>query len=119
MQTKREQAAVISRNIKELRKTRGWNQAQLAAEAKISAAALSKIEQGEQRVPTIVVLRKIAGALCVEIHDITGEKPQQLEDRDEKTMAFFRKFGVMDDLDPEDQQRLLDMAKRLKDTSQK
>lgn len=113
MLNKAEQAQTISQNIKALREQMGWNQSKLANEAKISAAALSKIEQGENRVPTIVVLRKIAGALKVEIHDITGEQPMTRNETEER--SFYRKFGVLSELSEEDQKRLIDMAERLKE----
>jgi len=119
MTTKSEQAKKISNNIKEKRSQLGWNQARLATEAKISAAALSKIEQGEQRVPTIVVLRKIAKALKVEVHDLTGEKPVDRSESEERNHEFYRKFGVLDELDKDDQEMLLGMAERLKDITQK
>jgi len=115
MANKAEQAQIISANIKELRAKLDWNQAKLAAEAKISGAALSKIEQGEQRVPTIVVLRKLANALKVEVHDITGEQTANRSEKEERNLEFYRKFGVLSELGANDQERLLDMANRLKE----
>lgn len=58
MTDKNTQAQIISSKIKSLRAKLDWNQSRLATEAGISGAALSKIEQGDKRVPTIVVLRK-------------------------------------------------------------
>ena len=118
MTTKSEQAKIISSNIIELRKIIGWNQAKLASKADITAAALSMIEKGEKRIPTIVVLRKLANALKVEIQDITGEQPMNLSVAKERDRVFFRKFGVLDELDKEDQKTLLDMAERLKEITQ-
>jgi len=115
MTTKTEQAQKISRNIKELREKLDWNQSYLASQAGVSAAALSKIEQGVQRVPTIVVLRKLATALKVEIHDITGEEPANRSEMEERNLEFYRKFGVLEDLDTEDQKMLINMAQRLKE----
>lgn len=115
MTNKLEQAQIISGNIKELRNKLGWNQAKLAAEAKISGAALSKIEQGDKRVPTIVVLRKLAGALKVDVHEITGEQPAERSVTEERNSEFYRKFGVISELPEDDQNRLLDMAERLKE----
>lgn len=119
MSSKSEQAKIISNNIKDLRNNLGWNQSKLALEAKISGAALSKIEQGEQRVPTIVVLRKIANALKTEIHEITGEQPAERSVTEERNMEFYRKFAVMDNLSKDDQKRLLDMASRLQEITQR
>ncbi len=117
MTNKSKQAEIISNNIKELRNKLDWNQAKLASVAGISGAALSKIEQGEQRVPTIVVLKKLAHALKVEIHDLTGEQPVQRSEAEYRNSEFFRKFAVMDDLSKNDQEMLLDMAERLKEVT--
>jgi transcriptional regulator with XRE-family HTH domain len=114
MSSKSEQAQIISNNIKELRNKSGWNQTKLASEAGISGAALSKIEQGEQRVPTIVVLRKLAEALNVEIHEITGAQPLERSEAEERNTEFYRKFGVIENLPKSDQDMLLNMAERLK-----
>lgn len=114
MPDKKEQANYISNKIKELRVDIGWNQSKLANEAGITPAALSKIEKGDGRVPTFVVLRKIASALKVQPYELTGEEPLNLSDNDKKTLAFYRKWDVLDTLSKEDQDRLRDMAERLK-----
>ncbi len=114
MTNKSEQAKIISRNIKAFRSQLGWNQAKLASEAGISGAALSKIEQGEQRIPTIVVLRKLANALKVEVHEITGEHPAERTETEVRHSEFYRRFGVLENLSDNDQQMLLNMAERLK-----
>ncbi len=119
MSSKSEQARIISNNIKELRGKFEWNQAKLASEAGISGAALSKIEQGEQRVPTIVVLSKLASALKVEVHDITGEQPIERSEAEERNTEFYRKFGVIEHLTKDDQDMLLNMAERLKGITKK
>lgn len=117
MTDKAEQAEKIRINIKRLRDLKGWNQSRLAQEAKISGAALSKIEKGEGRVPTIVVLRKLASALKVQLHEITGEEAIETSTADEHTNEFYRRWDVLDDLSEEDQARLKDMAERLKEIS--
>ncbi len=119
MADRAEQAQKISNNIKNLREIKGWNQSRLASEAHISGAALSKIEKGEGRVPTIVVLRKLASALNVQLHEITGEEPAESSDVDEQTLAFYRRWDVLDDLSEADQARLKDMAERLKEINPK
>lgn len=116
MSDKSAQAKYISDSIKNLRTTIGLNQAALATKAGISAAALSKIEQG-QRVPTIVVLRKLARALKVEIHEITGEKPVVRSEQEMHDKEFFRKFCVLEELNPEDQNLVLNMAQRLREVT--
>jgi len=118
MASKAEQAKKISNNIKRLRSALDWNQAKLAQEAGISGAALSKIEGGE-RIPTIVVLRKLSAALKVALHEITGEESEELSEADERSKEFYRRWDVLDDLSKEDQNRLRDMAERLKEITPK
>lgn len=115
MPSKIDQANMISSNIKALRERLGWNQSKLASEAKITGAALSKIEKGDGRVPTIVVLRKLASALKVQPYEITGEKPENLSETNERNREFYRQWEVLDSLPKEDQDRLRGMAERLKD----
>lgn len=114
MPNKIDQAKIISQNIKYLRDGLGWNQSRLASEAGITAAALSKIEKGDGRVPTIVVLNKIASALKVQPYEITGEEPQNLSESTERNREFYRKWDVLESLSPEDQKMLKEMAERLK-----
>ncbi|MDO8962325.1 MAG: helix-turn-helix transcriptional regulator [Methylophilus sp.] len=116
MSGKINQAIVISNNIKRLRANLDWNQARLAQEAEISGAALSKIEGGE-RIPTIVVLRKLSSALKVPLSEITGEESIQTTETDERSREFYRKWGVLDDLTSEDHKLLMGMAERLKAVS--
>lgn len=115
MTDKIEQADRISNNIKQLREGFGWNQAKLAQEATISGAALSKIEKGEGRIPTIVVMRKLASALKVQLHEITGEKPEEISETQERNREFYRQWGMLDKLDKDDRDILKGMAERLKD----
>ncbi len=110
MTNKHQQAALITRNIKRMRDELGWTQAKLANEAGITAAALSKIEKGEGRIPTIVVLRKIASALNVKPYEITGE--DALEDSKDKTTEFYRRWRDLDDLSEDDQEILRNMMER-------
>lgn len=119
MTDKNIQAQIISRNIKVLREKLGWNQAKLANEAGISGAALSKIEQGDKRVPTIVVLRKLSTALKVDVHELTGEDAPDRSAQAERNLEFYRKFGVLEELSEDDQKRLIDMANRLKEITNK
>lgn len=119
MPNKIDQAQIISKNIKELRKNLGWNQSKLASEAGITAAALSKIEKGDGRVPTIVVLSKIASALKVQPYEITGEKPQNLSEANERNREFYRKWDILESLSQEDQNMLKGMAERLKNITDK
>ncbi|KLN60761.1 XRE family transcriptional regulator [Kiloniella spongiae] len=119
MISKTEQAQKISNAIKKLRSEVDWNQARLAQEAGISGAALSKIEKGGERIPTIVVLRKLSAALKVPLHEITGEDFAETSETDVRSREFYRKWDVLDDLSVEDQDRLRDMAVRLKEITPK
>lgn len=114
-----DQAQVISSNIKMLREKLGWNQSKLASEAGITAAALSKIEKGDGRFPTIVVLRKVASALKVQAYKITGEVPENLSEADERNREFYRQWDILESLSKEDQGMLKGMAERLKSITDK
>jgi len=115
MPNKIDQAIKISNNIKQLRDNLGWNQAKLAQEAEVTGAALSKIEKGDGRMPTIVVLRKLASALKVPLNEITGEDPVETSEMDDRHRKFYRRWDLLDDLNEEDQNRLRDMAERFKE----
>ncbi len=119
MQNRQDQAKTISNNIKSLRNKLGWNQSKLASEAGITAAALSKIEKGETRVPTIVVLNKIASALKVQPFEITGEEQQNLSEKEERNREFYRKWDILEELSQDDQDLLKGMAERLKSITDK
>lgn len=119
MPNKIDQAKIISHNIKVLRGNLGWNQSRLASEAGITGAALSKIEKGDGRVPTIVVLSKIASALKVQPYEITGEEPPNLSKASERNREFYRKWDILESLSPEDQELLKGMAERLKNITGK
>lgn len=119
MASKEEQSKKISSKIKELRSSQGWNQAQLASEAKITAAALSKIESGTGRIPTIVVLRKLAKALRVPVSEITGESSDASYSTENEVTNFYRKWGGLEELSEEDQNTLMELAKRLKGPTEK
>ena len=119
MTTKTAQSQRISNNIKRLRDLKGWNQARLAEEAKISGAALSKIEKDGTRIPTIVVLRKLAAALNVPIYEITGEEPEKASEADEKNKEFYRKWDVLEGLSEKDEKLVKEMAERFKEITKK
>lgn len=114
MATKTEQAKKISNNIKKFRNGLDWNQAKLAKEADISGAALSKIEQGE-RIPTIVVLRKLSSALKVPLNEITGEDSEEISETEDRNKEFYRQWDILDELSKEDKEILKSMAQRLKE----
>ena len=102
----------IANKIKLLREESDWNQSKLAKEAGITASSISMIESG-QRIPSLVVIRKISDALKVSVSELTGEASQN--EVTQSAQAFFRQFGDLEDLDETDQQMILELAKRLKE----
>lgn len=113
MTNKSEQAKSISHKIKELRDTLDWNQADLARQAGVTPAAISQIEKGE-RIPSLVVARKIASALSVSLEVLIGERgPSSGEEQ--RIHAFYRKFGEIDQLPGEDQKKIEEFMELVKD----
>lgn len=108
------EAATISSNIKRLREAVNWTQTKLADEAGISGAALSKIEQGDGRMPTIVVLQKLASALKVDVSEITGMVPPNRTETEERLSEFYRTWGLLDELEEPDKKLLREMAERVR-----
>lgn len=119
MTRERLQADLISSNIKRLRESLGWNQSKLANEAGISGAALSKIEQGDGRMPTMIVLQKLAGALRVPVSDITGEEARNRTEDEVKYTEFYRRFGEIANLPKSDQEIFEKMLERLTELSKR
>lgn len=119
MSDKSEQAQIISNNIKRLRESNGWNQSTLASKAGITPAALSQIEKGDKRLPTFVVLRKLASALNVQPYELTGEAPPPPTEADQISREFYRRWDILEDLSEDDQKMLRDMAERLKGITDK
>ncbi|MDQ2077111.1 helix-turn-helix domain-containing protein [Marinimicrobium sp. ABcell2] len=118
MSDKAEQSRIISNNIKKLRDQNGWNQSTLANKAGITPAALSQIEKGDKRLPSFVVLRKLASALNVQPFELTGEAPPQTE-IDQKSREFYRRWDLLENLSENDQKMLREMAERLKGMTDK
>ena len=104
----------ISNKIKQLRGECNWSQSELAKQAGITPSAISMIESG-QRIPSLVVIRKISEALKVSVSELTGESTQ--EEASQHAQAFFRQFGDLKDLDEDDQKMIMELAKRLKEKS--
>lgn len=104
----------ISNKIKELRGECNWSQSELAKQSGVTASAISMIESG-QRIPSLVVIRKISDALKVSVSELTGETTQ--EEASQHAQAFFRQFKDLNDLDKEDQKIIMDFVKRLKEKS--
>ena len=85
---------LLKSRIVAAREKRGLNQAQLAAQAGVTPAAISQIENG-LRVPSVPVFQKIASVLGVSMDYLTGKTDKvEIEDllQQEEARAFFHKF---------------------------
>ena len=65
---------MLDKRIKELRKKAGWSQQKLAEKAGLSYNAITKIEQGAAKQPTIQTVIKLANAFGVSIDELVGKK---------------------------------------------
>lgn len=63
---------MLSKNIKKFRKKKGLSQDKLAKLADVTHTTLVKIESGANDNPTIKTLKKIAGALGVNLDQLVG-----------------------------------------------
>ena len=63
---------MIARRLKELRKERNWTQQKLAEKAGLSFNAITKIEQGAAKHPTLKTLLKLADAFGVSLDVLVG-----------------------------------------------
>jgi len=59
----------VGRNLKRIRKERGWSQEQLAFESGLHRTYISGIERGARN-PTITVLARLAETLRVDIEQL-------------------------------------------------
>ncbi len=62
------------KNLKELRKQKGWTQERLARESNISYHTLIKLEQNGIQNPKIGTVIKLADALEVSLDELVGRK---------------------------------------------
>lgn len=65
----------VAVRLKSLRTRRGWSQNQLSSHAEVSNSTISRIESGDIQSPGVDILRKLSGALGVDLSEITGERP--------------------------------------------
>jgi transcriptional regulator with XRE-family HTH domain len=66
---------MLGKNLKEIRRRKGWSQQKLAEVAGLSYVTIAKIEQNRAKEPTIHSMIKIADALGVSIDEIVGRTP--------------------------------------------
>lgn len=83
----------IGERLQLIRRERGFTLRQLAREADVSVAYLSKLERGDSS-PTIDILTKIAGALRVSVAELTetSDKTKPLE-LHESLRAFINEYN--------------------------
>jgi len=63
---------MVAKRLKELRKERDWTQQKLAEKAGLSFNAITKIEQGAAKHPTLKTLLKLADAFGVSLDVLVG-----------------------------------------------
>ena len=84
-------ARLIGENIRNLRKTRGLSQEQLALRAEINASYMGQVERGEKN-PTIDVLSKIASALQTPLEELVSIESVTKISTDETHMPYADKI---------------------------
>lgn len=104
---------VLKKRIIEARERHNWSQAELAAKAKVTPAAISQIEKGN-RTPTIPVLHRMANVLGESIDFLTGKTDKSefadiLQQDEFKT--FFRGFRSLDVADQEHLKKYVEFLK--------
>ena len=64
----------LAENMKKYRDKLNWSQQKLAEKAGLSYNAITKIEQGSAKQPTIQTVWKIADAFKINIDELVGRK---------------------------------------------
>ncbi len=105
---------IISKNIKRLRNEACWSQADLAKKSGVSPAAISLIEKGE-RLPSLVITRKLASAFKVSEAELTGALNQSTTQINKEAQAFFRDYGEIEELDEVDKKVIQGLIKSFKE----
>ncbi|MEH6503330.1 MAG: helix-turn-helix transcriptional regulator [Cycloclasticus sp.] len=114
MSEKKASAELIASKIKELRGSVGWSQSELARQAGVTSAAISQLEKGD-RIPSLVVSRKLASALNVSVNELTGDKVPSSTDLNSKAQVFFREFGDITNLNDQDKEMIKGIVDRMKE----
>lgn len=114
MNDRQKRSAYISKKIIALRESAGWSQSELARQAGITSAAISQIEKGD-RLPSLMVCRKLADAFNVSVAELTGDTSLSSEEINNQAQVFFRKFGDISKLSPSDQEILHAIINRLRE----
>lgn len=104
----------IATKIKELREEVDWSQAALAKASGVSPAAISLIEKGE-RLPSMIVTRKLSSALKVTIDELTGEQSESAEKISDEANVFFRDWQELGELEESDKKMIKEIVSRLRE----
>ena len=65
---------MLSKRVKELRKQKGWSQQKLAEKTGLSFNAITKIEQGLAKHPTLKTLVRLADVFEVGLDELVGRR---------------------------------------------
>jgi transcriptional regulator with XRE-family HTH domain len=65
---------MLSKRLKELRKERSWSQQKLAEKTGLSFNAITKIEQGLAKHPTLKTLLRLADTFGIGLDELVGRK---------------------------------------------
>lgn len=63
---------MLGKNLKNIRRKKGWSQQKLAEVAQLSYVTIAKIEQERAKEPTIHSVVKLADALGVSVDELLG-----------------------------------------------
>lgn len=96
-----------------MRKSTGWTQSELGSKAGVTGAAISQIEKGD-RLPSLIVSRKLAEALDISVEEFTGDISPSSSDKNNEDQIFLRKFGDIKTLSESDQALIKKIVGRLK-----
>jgi len=114
MGDKKERAKIISNKIKTLRESVQWSQSELARQANVTSAAISQLEKGD-RIPSLIVSRKLATALKVSVNELTCDETPSTKELKNEAQLFFREFGGISELSDHDQKLIKGIVTSMKD----
>ena len=93
---------ILGKKIKQLRKSKGLTQEQLAEKLGIDNKHLSKIEKGDH-MPTYKVILKLAETLQFNIYDFNKNSDLQIEDEPDKT--YLKSLKILQSAKSENQKQ--------------
>ena len=103
---------VFSERMELSRKKKGWSQAELARNAKITPAAINQFEKGSRK-PNMPILRKLAKVLDVSIDYLAGESDQENEVKIQKEwQEFYRGLNELTNKDRKILKAQMDILKK-------